>query len=112
MSYSQTFITIAPDCPVDKAEVPLRKKDSVPSHLIHYQLLTEKPYQLSHEDLIFEVFVRQKEIPQHLLDTEGQKIREKLFSRGHPCLRASALTKQVWLWCPLQWGRKDCPLSG
>jgi hypothetical protein len=94
MSYSQTFITIAPDCPVDKAEIPLPKKDFVPSHLIQYQLLTQNPYQFNHEDLIFEVFVRQKEIPQHLLDTEGQKIREELFCRRHPCLRASALTKR------------------
>ncbi len=94
MSYSQTFITIAPDCPVDKAEVPIPKKDSAPAHLIQYRLLTEKPYQFSHEDLIFEVFVRQKGIPQYVPDTEGQKIREELFSKGHPCLRASALTKR------------------
>ncbi len=94
MSYTNTLITVAPDCPVTSSEIPVSKRDNKPAHLLQYELLQERPYQLGHEDLIFEVFVRQKEIPLETLATDSGKIRKELFSKGHPCMRASALTKR------------------
>lgn len=94
MSYTNTFIKVADDCPVIKSEIPVAKKNKKPLHLIQYELLKENPYKLDHEELIYESFVKQKEIPADALKEESEKIKAELFSKGHPCLRASALTKR------------------
>lgn len=94
MSYINTFITIANDCPVEKSEIPVARNGRKPAHLLQYELLQENPYKFGHEDLIFEVFVRQREIPVMVLKTDAGKIKKELFSKGHPCLRASALVKR------------------
>lgn len=94
MCYINTFIKVAEDCPVEKGEIPVAKKDKKPAHLIQYELLKNNPYKFGHEDLIFEVFIKQKEIPEETLAKDKEKIRTELFSKGHPCLRASALTKR------------------
>jgi len=94
VSYTNTFIPVAADCGVDRSEIPAAKRDAVPAHVIQYQLLTEHPYRFGHEELVYEVYVRQREIPRHVLDTQGERIRQELFAKGHPCLRASALTKK------------------
>lgn len=94
MSYINTFIKVADDCPVDKSEIPVAKKDRKPLHLIQYELLKDNPYTLDHEGLIYESFVQQKEIPADTLKEESEKIKAELFSKGHPCLRPSALTKR------------------
>lgn len=94
MCYTNTFIKIAEDCPVKKSEIPVAKKDKKPAHLIQYELLKNNPYKFGHEDLIFEVFTRQNEIPGETPEKDKEKIRAELFSKGHPCLRASALTKR------------------
>jgi hypothetical protein len=94
MSYTNTFIKVADDCPLNKSEIPVSKKDKKPLHLIQYELLKQNPYKFDHEGLIYEVYVRQKEIPENVLEKEAEKIKTELFSKGHPCLRASALMKR------------------
>lgn len=94
MGYIHTFIKISDDCPVGESEIPVARKGNKPAHLIQYELLKENPYRFGHEELVFEVFVRQKEIPAAVLETDAGKIKEELFSKGHPCLRASALIKR------------------
>jgi hypothetical protein len=94
MSYTRTFIQVSADCPVQKSEIPVAKKNAVPAHVIQYELLTRHPYQFGHEDLVYEVYVRQKGIPPAVLATDAAKVRAELFSKGHPCLRASSLTKR------------------
>ena len=94
MSYSNVFIKVSEDCPVSRSEIPAVKRDAVPAHVIQYELLTEHPYQFGHEDLVYEVYVRQKGISEEVLANGAVKVREELFSKGHPCLRASALTKR------------------
>ena len=94
MSYSNVFIKVSEDCPAGRSEIPVAKRETVPAHVIQYQLLTEHPYQFGHEDLVYEVYVRQKGISPAVPATDATKVREALFSKGHPCLRASALTKR------------------
>jgi len=94
MSYINTLIRVSEDCPVKESEIPVAKNSKKPAHLIQYELLTNKPYKFGHEELVFEVFVRQKEIPAAVLETDAEKIKEELFSKGHPCMRASALVKR------------------
>jgi len=94
MSYTNTFIKVADDCPVVTSEVPVSKKDKKPMHLIQYELLKQHPYTYDHEALIYEVFIKYREISEDVLEKESEKIKTELFSKGHPCLRASALTKR------------------
>ena len=94
MSYINAFITVSEDCPVNSSEIPKAKRDKKPAHLIQYELLTEDPYTYTHEDLVYEVYIRHKEFPEEELKAHGKEIREKLLSKGHPCMRASALVKR------------------
>ncbi len=94
MSYSNVFIKVSEDCPASRSEIPAPKRDTVPAHVVQYELLTEHPYHFGHEDLVYAVHVRQKGIPEAVLATDADTIRAELFSKGHPCMRASALTKR------------------
>ncbi len=94
MSYTNTFITIAPDSPVQEGEVPVSNRPKKPVHIIEYELLTEHPYRYNHEGLIFEVFIRKKEIAREVVEREREILWNDLFRKGHPCMRASALTKR------------------
>lgn len=91
MAYTNTFITIAEDCSATISEVPVPRGDKKPMHLIQYELLTDKPYTYTHEDLVFEVYVRHKAIPEADRTIE---LRADFLKKEHPCLRASALTKR------------------
>ncbi|PID82104.1 MAG: hypothetical protein CSB16_03010 [Clostridiales bacterium] len=93
MSYKDTFITVAPDCPVDKSEIPVSTRAKKPLHIIQYELLTENPYKFDHNELVFEVYLIREGL-ENISETERKEVWEKLFSKGHPCLRASALTKR------------------
>ena len=94
MAYTNTFIQVAPDTKATKSEVPIAKGDKKTIHQIQYELLTENPYQLTHEDLIYEVYVRRQGFSEEELAARGETIRSELFQKEHACLRASALTKR------------------
>ena len=94
MSYRDTFIQIAPDSMAISGVVPVSDRKPVPIHIIQYELLSQHPYCYTHEDLVFEVYVRRQGFSSEELAAHGTEIRGELFQKGHPCLRASALTKQ------------------
>jgi len=94
VGYTDTLIKVAADCPVGKSEIPVAKNKTRPAHLLQYELLIQKPYAYTHEELIYQVYVLQKEIPESVLETESENIKAELFSKGHPCMRASSLTKR------------------
>ncbi|MGG6310607.1 DUF6157 family protein [Paenibacillus macerans] len=94
MSYKDTFIKVSPDCPADRGIVPESAKPGKPVHVIQYELLSQAPYRYDHEELLFEVHVRHKQIPDDVVQERRQEIWEALFSKSHPCLRASALPKK------------------
>lgn len=94
MSYKNAFVKVSEDCPVTHSEIPVARNGKKTAHLIQYELLTAHPYTYDHEGLIYEVFVRQKEIPAAVLKKEKTKIWTELFSKGHPCMRASSLVKR------------------
>ncbi len=94
MPYTNTFITIAEDCPVEgQSEVPTSTRAKKPMHIIQYELLTQNPYTYSHEELIFEVYLA-KEGMTDISENERQAVWDQLFAKEHPCLRVSALTKR------------------
>ncbi len=94
MSYKNTFIKVSEDCPVSISEIPKEKVGKKPAHLIQYELLTNKPYTFDHESLIFEVYLQHKNIPKEITAQEKQEMWQQMFSKGHPCMRASALVKR------------------
>ena len=94
MSYTSTFIQVSADCPVTQSEIPVAKGDKKPMHVIQYELLAQAPYRYNHEELTFEVYVRHKAIPPERVAARRQELWDNLFQKGHPCMRASALTKR------------------
>ncbi|HEX6985448.1 MAG TPA: DUF6157 family protein [Planctomycetaceae bacterium] len=94
MSYADTFILVAPDCPVTSAVVPVAKGERIPVHVLQYDLLTAEPYRYTHEDLVFETFVRREGITAADARARSAEIRAELFRKPHACLRASALPKR------------------
>lgn len=94
MSYTNTFIQVAPDCPVVSGVEPVARGESKPIHVIQYELLRDNPYLFTHEELLFEVHIRHKGITSEQLQTERAIIWDQLFQKMHPCLRASLLPKK------------------
>ena len=93
MSYKDTFVQVATDCPVSRGVVPPVRGESKSVAVIQHELLSAHPYRFGHEDLIFEVHVRHKNIPTDELNARGAAIRAELFRKPHPCMRASPLAK-------------------
>jgi hypothetical protein len=94
MAYTSTLILVAPDCPVDTAIVPVAKNNTTPIHLIQYELLTQDPYAYDHEALVFAVHVRRLGLTEEEIEARHAELWADLFVKGHPCMRASSLTKR------------------
>jgi len=89
-NYFETFIQTAEDCPVTTAEVPPAKGTSKSVALLQYEMIANNPYKFTQDDVLFEVHAQRKGISEKDQETE----REKFFSKGQACLRASSLTKR------------------
>jgi hypothetical protein len=89
-NYLETFIEIAEDCPVEKAEIPPLKNGEKTIAFIHYELIINNPYEYTSDDVIFNTFVQKNNIGKENLEAE----RIKFFSKGQACLRSSPLTKR------------------
>ncbi|MFC4099366.1 DUF6157 family protein [Paenibacillus xanthanilyticus] len=89
-NYYGTFIEVAEDCPVAAAEIPKAKGDAKTVPVMQYELIANHPYRYTQEDVLFEVFAVRGEVP----ESERPASREKFFSKGQPCLRASSLGKR------------------
>jgi hypothetical protein len=87
MGYLNTFIVVAPDCPADVGVVPDRPRSIAG---LEFMLLTANPYRLTGEELILAVHARHKGVG----DADIEPFKLALFSRPHPCLRASMLPKR------------------
>lgn len=89
-NYTQVFIQVAEDCPVEAAEVPAagNKEPTVAS--LQHELLARRPYDLTSDDLLFEVHAVRKGVPE--ADLNGE--RQAFFAKSQACLRASPLGKR------------------
>ncbi|QSF46767.1 DUF6157 family protein [Paenibacillus tianjinensis] len=94
MSYINTFIRVSADCPVETGVVPVTSRPLPPAHVIQYELLAGAPYKYTHEELLYEIHVRHKQIPEEERTARKNEIWAELFSKKHPCLRASMLPKR------------------
>lgn len=91
-NYTETFIQVAEDCPTQVAQEPPAGPAGKPPTiaLLQYRILSERPYELTSDDLLFEVHaIRQGVEPQ-----EREARREALFAKPQACLRSSPLAKR------------------
>jgi len=86
---SNTFISVAEDCPTEIGSVPPEKRDPTVARM-QYEMIAENPYRYTSDEVIFMVHAAKKEIEPADVDAE----RAAFFSRGQACLRASALGKR------------------
>lgn len=89
-NYFNTFIEIAEDCPTTIGETPPFRGNKKSVANLQFEMLVEQPYKFSSDDVLFSVFATRKQIPEGALQEE----RERFFSKGQPCFRASPLTKR------------------
>jgi hypothetical protein len=89
-NYTNTFIVIADDCPVVAGEIPPTKGDVKTAANIQFELILKHPYTYTSDDVLFQVFADKND----LTAAEYKDAREKFFSKGQPCFRASPLTKR------------------
>ena len=86
-NYRNTLITVSPDTSADQAHIPDRPGTIA---ALHYALLANRSYEMTSDDLIFEVHTVRSGID----EAERQGARTQFFSRGQACLRSSPLVKQ------------------
>lgn len=89
-NYYNTFIQVAEDCPVAAAEVPPLKGQEKTVANLQFELLKDKPYRYSSDDALFHVHA----VKNGIGAKNAEKEKEKFFSKGQPCFRASPLTKR------------------
>ncbi|TVX96927.1 hypothetical protein FPZ45_19930 [Cohnella terricola] len=93
-NYYDTFIKLAGDCPVERGMIPPEKKNGKSKPGIEYDLVFHQPYTYTQEELLYQTYVRHKEIPEEELASRSEEIREAFFSKPMACLRASMLPKK------------------
>jgi hypothetical protein len=90
MNYYDTLIEVADDCPVAEAQAPRARGAKKTKALVEYELLVNRPYKYTEEDIAFDVYAILHEIPKAIWLEE----RKQFLSKGHPHLRVSALPKR------------------
>jgi hypothetical protein len=93
-NYYNTFITVAPDCPEERGKMPLDKKNGKTKPGIEYELIANRPYGYTQEEILYEVHIRHKGIPEEELTSRGTQIRHEFFQKPMACMRASMLPKK------------------
>lgn len=88
-NYTNTFIEVAEDCTMCKAQIPPDKKEKTLANL-QYEQIVKNPYKYTSDDIIFDCFAFKNDISAD----EKPDEREKFFSKGQPCLRTSSLVKR------------------
>ena len=94
MSYVDTFITVADDCPAPAGIAPPVRGDKPSVAVLEFELLSKSPYKHTQDELIFIVHVTRLGLTPSELKQRGKAVHAELFSRSHPCMRASPLTKR------------------
>ncbi|WP_150306547.1 DUF6157 family protein [Planctomonas psychrotolerans] len=89
-NYVNTFITVAPDCPVDAPAIPPASAAKPSVAAMQYELLSERPYELTSDELLFTVHA----IRAGIADAELNEERTRFLAKSQACLRASPLGKR------------------
>ncbi len=88
-NYYNTFIEIAEDSTATQGEMPPIKGEKRTVANLQFDMLYEHPYRYTSDEVLFGVYAQRKGFTPNEMDEE----RERYFSKGQPCFRASPLTK-------------------
>jgi hypothetical protein len=89
-NYIGTFIRVAEDCAVSTAEIPPRGPESPTVASLQHELIDAHPYELTSDDVLFEVHARR-----HGISAEDRdEARRLFFEKDQACLRSSPLGKR------------------
>lgn len=89
-NYADTFIIVADDCPAARGEMPPVKGDKRTVANMQFDMVKNNPYKYTSDEVLFQVYADKKD----LTSDEYEAEREKFFSRGQACFRASPLAKR------------------
>lgn len=89
-NYISTFIQVAEDCPVIAAETPPVSDGAPTVAALQFALISERPYELTSDDVLFEVHALRQGIP----DEVRTEARTQFFAKDRACLRSSPLGKR------------------
>lgn len=89
MKITDTFITAADDSDAIMGRVPPARDGERTIARLHYDLLTDHPYEFDLDSFNFEVYC----LKNHIAPEHRDAHRAEFFAKGHPCMRASPLTK-------------------
>ncbi|MGO3136148.1 MAG: DUF6157 family protein [Agrococcus casei] len=89
-NYRGTLILVADDCPSDEAEIPPTRTKSPTVAELQYALISARPYEMTSDDVLFEVFATRNEIAAD----KRTEAREAFFAKDQVCLRSSPLGKR------------------
>lgn len=89
-NYFGTFIEVADDCPLDSAQQPPVKNTAPTVANLQYDLISDHPYELTSDDVLFAVHAIRKDIPEQ----ERDDARTAFFAKSQACLRSSPLGKR------------------
>ncbi len=88
-NYCNTFIAVAPDCPVEAGTPPPSRKTPSASERA-FAMVFAAPYAHTSDDVLFTVFADRKNIPPEQRDAA----RAAFFAKPQACMRASDLAKK------------------
>lgn len=88
-NYTNTFISVAEDCPTETGSVPPEKQDPTVARM-QYEMISENPYRYTSNEIIFAIYARKNQIEP--ADLASRRIA--YFSKGQACLRSSPLGKR------------------
>lgn len=94
LNYYNTFIAVSDDCPADYGIVPPAKASGKTKPGIEYELAADHPYEYSQEEMLFETYVRHKQIPPEERRLREAELRTEFFGKSQACMRASMLPKK------------------
>ena len=89
-NYQNTFIEVAEDSPAKQAEIPPQKREDKTVANLQFDMIMDAPYQYTSDDVLFQVHA----LRNHINGKDLVYEREKFFSKGQACFRASPLTKR------------------
>ena len=88
-NYYDAFIEVAEDCAAKEGmEPPVRKSGKTVANL-EYELISKNPYKFTSDEIKFKVHAVRNDVPK----TDYAKEKQRYFSKGQACFRASPLTK-------------------
>lgn len=94
MEYFETLIAVADDCPVNSSVVPVARGGKKTVAVLQYDMLSDRPFQLTQEDVLFLSWFRRQPGFEDRTEDEAAALRDAFFTRDQPCLRASPLPKK------------------